>query len=136
MRGMSAQVIVIFVLASSGFGQSPNPTPKFDAADVHVSPKSANPNVQSLGGFVRGGRYQFRNATMVDLIASAYNIEPERIVGGPSWLETDRFDILAKAPAAATNATAKLMLRALLTERFKLAFHNEDKPTNGFVMTA
>jgi uncharacterized protein (TIGR03435 family) len=130
------QIVAVIALTSFTYGQATQPPPSFDAADVHVSPKSANPNVQSLGGFVRGGRYQFRNATMVDLIASAYGVEPEKVLGGPSWLETDRFDILAKAPASANNATAKLMLRSLLADRFKLVFHNEDKPMSGYVMTA
>src|SRR5215831_14918253 len=136
MKGLLAQVSILFALAGVAYGQTTEPLPSFDAADVHVSPRSANPNVQSLGGFVRGGRYQFRNATMVDLVASAYGVEPEKVLGGPSWLETDRFDILAKAPAAATNATAKLMLRSLLADRFKLVIHDEDKPMNAWVMTA
>src|SRR5947207_12464879 len=108
-------------MTTFAYGQASETSPSFEAADVHASPRSANPNVQSLGGFVRGGRYQFRNATMLDLIVSAYGVEPEKVLGGPSWLETDRFDILAKAPASATNAAAKLMLRSLLGDRFKLA---------------
>jgi uncharacterized protein (TIGR03435 family) len=136
MKGILAQFLVLIALVPLAYGQANETLPSFDAADVHVSPKSANPNVQSLGGFARGGRYQFRNATMVDLIASAYGVEPEKVVGGPSWLETDRFDILAKAPAAATNATARLMLRSLLKDRFKLAFHNEDRQATAYVMTA
>src|SRR6516225_4287361 len=130
------QIIAVIGLTSFAYGQTTQPLPSFDAADVHVSPKSANPNVQSLGGFVRGGRYQFRNATMVDLIASAYGVEPEKVLGGPSWLETDRFDILAKAPTSVTPAATKLMLRSLLADRFKLSIHNEDKPMNAWVMTA
>src|SRR5215467_7566173 len=136
MKGLLAQVSILFALAGVAYGQTTEPLPSFDAADVHVSPRSANPNVQSLGGFVRSGRYQFRNATMVDLIASAYSVDAEKVLGGPSWLETDRFDILAKAPASATNATARLMLQSLLSDRFKLVVQNEDRPMDAFVMTA
>jgi uncharacterized protein (TIGR03435 family) len=136
MKRLRAQVLFLMALAGAAYGQTTEPLPSFDAADVHASPRSANPNVQSLGGFVRGGRYQFRNATMLDLVASAYGVEPEKVMGGPSWLETDRFDILAKGPASATNATAKLMLRSLLADRFKLVIHNEDKQMNAYVMTA
>src|SRR5215510_13555959 len=136
MKRMFAQLIAVVILAAFAYGQSTEPPQRFDAADVHVSPRSANPNVQSMGGFVRGARYQFRNATMLDLIASAYSVEAEKVLGGPSWLETDRFDILAKAPASATNATAKLMLKSLLADRFKLVVRNEDKPMNAYVMTA
>jgi uncharacterized protein (TIGR03435 family) len=135
MKGMT-QFLVLISLAGFTFGQGTEKLPSFDAADVHVSPRSGNPNVQSAGGFVRGGRYQFRNATMVDLIASAYGMDAEKVLGGPSWLETDRFDILAKAPAGATNPTAKSMLRSLLADRFKLVIHNEDKPLSAYVMTS
>src|SRR5881396_2860090 len=117
-------LFAMIALSSIAYGQAAETLPLFEAADVHVSPRSANPNVQSLGGFARGGRYQFRNATMLDLIASAYGVEPDKVMGGPSWLETDRFDILAKAPASVTTAAAKLMLRSLLTDRFKLVIHN------------
>src|SRR5437764_10933342 len=67
-----AQVFFLFLIALTGlaYGQTPEKLPSFDAADVHSTPKSPNPNVQSLGGFARQGRYQFRNATMVDLIAN------------------------------------------------------------------
>jgi uncharacterized protein (TIGR03435 family) len=130
------QLLAAICLTTLAYGQTKEPLPSFDAADVHVSPKSANPNVQSLGGFARGGRYQFRNATMLDMIASAYGLEPDKVMGGPSWLETDRFDILAKTSTSTTNPNAKLMLRSLLADRFKLVTHNEDKPMNAFIMTA
>jgi uncharacterized protein (TIGR03435 family) len=136
LKRIVTQVLILITLASFTYGQAGETSLSFEAADVHVSPKSANPNVQSLGGFARGGRYQFRNATMLDLIASAYGVEPDKVLGGPSWLETDRFDILAKAPTSVTTPATKLMLRSLLADRFKLVFHNEDKPMSAYVMTA
>src|SRR5215470_8833907 len=96
--------LFLISLAGLAYGQTSEKLPSFEVADVHPSPKNPNPNVQSLGGFARGGRYQFRNATMLDLIANAYSIDLEKVVGGPFWLETDRFDILAKAPLSVTPA--------------------------------
>ena len=134
MKRWSFSVCIVFILlAGLAYGQSADPGPSFDAADVHVSPKSINP--QTAGGFIRGGRYQFRNATMVDLISSAYGVDAEKVLGGPSWLESDRFDILAKAPASTKDDTAKLMLRSLLADRFRLVIHNDDKPINTYVLT-
>jgi uncharacterized protein (TIGR03435 family) len=102
MKRLSFSVRIMFILlAGLAYGQSAEPLPTFDAVDVHVSPKSINP--QTAGGFIRGGRYQFRNATMVDLISSAYSVDGDKVLGGPSWLESDRFDILAKTPASTTN---------------------------------
>ena len=78
----------------------------------------------ALGGFVRGARYLFPSATMLELIASAYGVGKEKVSGGPSWIESDRFDVVAKVPPGTTNETARLMLRSLLADRFKLAVHN------------
>jgi uncharacterized protein (TIGR03435 family) len=108
------------------FSQSPETPPRFEIADVHVSAKIANPFIRT--GPVRGGRYQVKNATMVDLIRIAYSFDPDKVLGGPSWLEMDRFDVLAQVPADSTPETQKLMLQSLLEDRFKLAVHKETKP--------
>jgi len=134
MKAALVPLVSILILTSLAFGQSTEPPPTFEAADVHSSLRVTNPVTR--GGFVRGGRYEFKQATMLDLIANAYSLEADKVLGGPSWLETDRFDILAKAPASTNNDTAKLMLRALLADRFKLAVHNEDRPTSVYALTA
>ena len=72
---------------------------------------------------------------MVDLIATAYGEDGEKILGGPSWLDMDRFDIAAKAPANTSPETVKLMLQTLLADRFKLKIHTDKKPMPAFVLT-
>jgi uncharacterized protein (TIGR03435 family) len=134
MKRMLALIGSLVLLTTFTFGQSAETVPSFEAADVHVSPKIFGQEAQ--GGFVRSGRYQFKNATMLDLVASAYGVEPDKVVGGPSWLEFDRYDIFAKASASTTNDQAKMMLRSLLADRFKLVLHNEDKPASVYALTA
>src|SRR4051794_30603450 len=116
------------VLASLGFvallsalvvGQSAGPAPSFDLADLHVRPHSSNPNPQMSGGVLRGGRFDLRNATMLDLISMAYRMDSSMVVGGPNWLNRNRFDIIAKAPNGTTGETLSLMVRSLLADRFK-----------------
>src|SRR5678815_3769543 len=80
------------------------------------------------GGQLRGNRYEIRNATMVDLIRIAYNVQPEKISGGPTWLEWNRFDIAALAPEKTSPDRLREMLKTLLAERFKLVVR-EDKMT-------
>jgi uncharacterized protein (TIGR03435 family) len=87
------------------------------------------------GGVLRAGRYEIRYATMLDLIKTAYGVDADTVFGGPSWLETDRFDVIAKAPANTAPETVKLMLQALLADRFKLVVHKDTKPIQGFVLT-
>ncbi len=88
------------------------------------------------GGVLRGGRYDLRNATMVDLISMAYGVDGTVVLGGPNWLEIDRFDVVAKAPQTTSPDDVKLMLQGLLADRFKLALHKETKPQQGFALTA
>lgn len=110
------------------------PTPTFALADVHPSPWVNYPYLH--GGTLHGDRYTLRQATMVDLIANAYSIDPKTIQGGPSWLEFDRFDIVARAPGGTPAATLKLMLRSLLTERFGLVVHKGVAPMPAWILTA
>jgi uncharacterized protein (TIGR03435 family) len=84
---------------------------------------------------LRGGRYELLNATMVDLIRTAYGVPAEKVVGGPNWLEYDRFDVIAKAASNTPQETLRLMLQTLLADRFKLAVKNETVPIPGFVLT-
>src|ERR1035438_9859643 len=111
-------VIFTAMLLGTTFGQTAETTHAFEIADVHVSPRTVTPIMR--GGVIHVGRYEIRAATMVDLIRTAYGIDADKVLGGPSWLETNRFDVLAKAPVDATQESAKLMLQALLADRFKL----------------
>ena len=86
-----------------------SPVRTFEIADVRVSDRQINVGV--TGNAIRDGRYELHNATMVDLIRIAYGVEAEKVVGGPSWLELDRYTVIAKAPAATSVADARLMLR-------------------------
>ncbi len=126
-------VSIAALLSGVLFGQAANTPPAFDLADVHVSPHVTNPYMR--GGFRRGGRYDVRTASMVDLISFAYGVEAEKVQGGPSWLDIDRFDIVAKAPVDTTPETVKLMLETLLADRFKLKVHMDSKPMSVFALS-
>jgi uncharacterized protein (TIGR03435 family) len=108
----------------------------FDVATIKPS-DPARPGQSILVG--RGGSNLFTttNTTLNDLITFAYGIQVRQIVGGPSWLESDRFDITAKPEAAGVpNATQlRTMVKKLLAERFALAFHNEKREMAAYVIT-
>src|SRR5215471_17422404 len=118
---------LIALLSNGAFGQSAGDAPKFEIADVHVSPKAAI-NAFVRTGPVRAGRYEIRTATMLDLVRIAYGFEADKILGGPNWLELDRFDVIAKVPANSAPDAQKEMLQPLLADRFKLVVHKETKP--------
>jgi uncharacterized protein (TIGR03435 family) len=114
------------------FGQSVETKPAFEIADVHSSPPSRNPYLRNFG--LRGSQYEVRYATMVDLIKTSWDIDGERVLGGPNWLENDTFDVIARVPAGTTPDTARLMLQTLLVDRFKLATHKDSKPVPAYAL--
>jgi uncharacterized protein (TIGR03435 family) len=132
MKPIVAAICLVILLPEQLPGQSK--TPAFEVADVHVSPPGAK---QADGGFMPGGRIELHGATMLDLISAAYGVDSDQILGGAVWLNTDRYDVIAKAPAAATSDDVlQAMLKALLKDRFKLVAHQDKKDMPVFVMTA
>jgi uncharacterized protein (TIGR03435 family) len=97
------------LLAGAAFSQTAKTPPAFDAADVHVSAPVRNPFMR--GPRVRDGRYEIRNANIVDLISTAYSVDRDKVTGGPSWLEMDRYDVLAKVPPRSDRAAQNAMLQ-------------------------
>jgi uncharacterized protein (TIGR03435 family) len=116
-------------VSGAAFGQN-----AFESADVHASAPVANPTMR--GGALRGGRFEIRTATMVDLISFAYDMESDKVIGGPNWLDWERFDVAAKAPAASTHENLVLMMQKLLADRFQLVVHKDTKPMPVYALTA
>jgi uncharacterized protein (TIGR03435 family) len=126
MRAFSCMALII-VLSAAAFGQT------FEISDVHVSPRSTQVAMRTR---TRPGRYELHNATMLDLIRTAHGYDSDKILGGPNWLEYDRFDVIAKIPSKPPDAeTLKLMLQDLLADRFKLVVRKETQPVSGLVLS-
>lgn len=81
---------------------------------------------------VQPDRLSLINIPVRQLIVRAHQVQPYQISGGPSWIASDRFDVVAKAETVVTPAQMNVMLQTLLTERFKLAFHREERPGDVF----
>ena len=73
------------------------------------------------------GRLIAVNAPVRFLIRQGYRVPESRIIGGPSWIDADRFDILATVPEGANRDRVREMLRELLRDRFGLALHPETR---------
>jgi len=116
----------IAILAVCAYGQ------KFEVASV--KPSKAESNASS--GIQTGhGRLAGRNVTLKRCIIGAYGVGPHQILGGPYWLDSDRFEILAKADEPIDDDTALMvMLRDVLADRFKLVIHRETKTIPALVM--
>src|SRR6185312_15099973 len=81
------------------------------------------------------GRLDATNVTVQRCIIGAWGVSPSQIAGGPDWINTDRFDISAKAgQPTEDDAVFMLMLRELLGDRFGLALHTESRPMQAYVL--
>jgi uncharacterized protein (TIGR03435 family) len=113
--------------------RAPSAAPAFEVASI-------KPNNSGDGRIMmqnQPGRYIATNVTLRLLIRNAYQLQDFQIAGGPSWLNSDHFDINAKVPdefrdqppmrPGGAPGPLQLMIRALLADRFKLAVHNETK---------
>src|SRR5580700_9095040 len=99
MRKCANIILIARVSLGTAFGQSAAITPRFDLADVHLT-REMNPTPEVTGGVLRGGRYELRQASMLDLIVTAWRVDADTVLGGPAWLQMDRFDVIAMAPGS------------------------------------
>jgi uncharacterized protein (TIGR03435 family) len=140
MTRIFASFAILVVLAipfcaqAASAQQASNAPAKFEIADIHASPPRLRPNFSD--GILRDGRYFLHQATLADLITAAYSLKNSSYVqGGPSWIDWDHYDIVAKVPPDTTPETARIMLQSLLAERFKLAVHHGDAFVPAFLLT-
>ena len=108
--------------------------PSFEVALIKAN-TSGTPRT-FISGMQPGGRYTATNFTLKQLILQAYRIQDFQVAGGPPWLDTDRFDISAKADRAYTSSQLQPMMQTLLQQRFALAVHKEqrDRPLYTLVL--
>src|SRR5690242_13843038 len=101
----------------------PQVTPSFETASIKPS---GDPETRS-GYQTDNNRIAIQNKTLKDCIRLAYNVKVAQLSGGPKWVDTERFDIEARARGPADELRLMAMLQALLLERFKLQIHRETK---------
>jgi uncharacterized protein (TIGR03435 family) len=120
---------------------------QFEVASVRPSPPNVNDGFS--GGATIGG-FEAHAETMRNLFATAWDIHwdhiDEMIQGAPKWMDSARFDIQAKPPSVSSGPPpsrssfvdddVRLMLRNLLTERFKIKTHYENQLVDAYVLVA
>jgi uncharacterized protein (TIGR03435 family) len=140
-----AAALIGVLNAPSVHGQSESQaSPVFEAASVKPN-KSAE--FRGFGiQFLPGGRFKATKLSLYTIIATAYDLPPlntVRLSGGPDWIRSERYDIEATAgpggippgsSAKARDDRTRLMLQALLADRFKLSIHRETRQLPAYVV--
>jgi uncharacterized protein (TIGR03435 family) len=99
-----------------------------------IKPDTSGPRgISNL--FLSGGRYVGSATTVRGMIRFAYQpLLDRQIVGGPAWLDSERFEIQAKASGNPSVDTLRLMLQGLLADRFKLHAHTERRESPAYLL--
>lgn len=148
MRRFLLASVALFLAGSRVDAQLPHQPVAFEVASI--KPNNSGDARRGMS-MPRTDRFQQTNVTLRDLLENAYRtraFQHVQVVGGPSWMDTSRFDITARIEDGAgtleelylpdgkgSPGRAILMLRTLLEERFKLAVHTETREMPIYALT-
>jgi uncharacterized protein (TIGR03435 family) len=125
---MSRTFAAVSLTIAAAFAQSAPPA--FEVASVRAL-KSGPKEGKAMT--VDPGRLTYSNVSLQDCIVAAYGVKPYQI-SGPGWLDTERYDIAAKAADGVPEPQLMRMLQSLLAERFQLKLHHETKELPVYVL--
>jgi uncharacterized protein (TIGR03435 family) len=146
MRARTITALAVAITTAGVFAHAQSTLPgtgaEFEAATIK---RNASADNNSRLGFQPGGRFTMTNVPIRNLVAAAYGtpqpLPPFLVIGGPDWLDKDRYDVIAKAagdPAPGPNGPPPIMfemLRTLLAQRFKLVVHRETRDQPVYALT-
>ena len=138
MVRLLAALLVTAVSTAPALAQT-DTRPAFAVATIRKNTTGAD--AQSIR-LQPGGRLVITNQPLRRLILFAYSLQPQQLTGGPAWLDSDRFDILAQAegdlsptPPGGPPGAPQLMMQRLLAERFGLAVHEASREIPVYALT-
>jgi uncharacterized protein (TIGR03435 family) len=127
--------LVFFLVFAAGLAAQTPQRPAFGAFEV----ASIKPDPNPAGRFIRmqtATQFTVHNHTVRTLLAAAYNLSPNEILGGPPLVDSDHWAIVAKTPAPRPTLEQQMaMLRQLLADRFQVRFHREPKEMGIYALT-
>jgi uncharacterized protein (TIGR03435 family) len=134
---LPADLTLILFAAVAACGQSADaPAPAFDVASVKASQPGTDGGPRGRGNTqVSPGSVTMRSVSLKAAIRWAWHVT-EYQVNGPDWLDSQRYEIAGKAAGPATEDELRLMMQALLRERFKLELHLQTKELGAYLLVA
>lgn len=126
MRTIAAIVVGSVISLAAQAAQRPL---TFDVTSVKPNTSGA----QGGSSKAEPGRYVGVNVTLRRVMGLAY-LPMQEFVGGPSWINTDRFDVEGKSEGTPNREQMREMLRSLLADRFRLVVHRETRPMPAYAL--
>jgi uncharacterized protein (TIGR03435 family) len=108
-------------------------SPAFEVATI----KPSRPEAQGKGFNVQGRTFRAINTSVTDIITFMYGVHTTQLVGGPSWMSSDKFDVSGQPDQPGTPSLNQWrgMMQKLLADRFKLAFHRDRRELSVYALT-
>ena len=133
---MTYRIALSVLFAAALLAQGPTRIPSDLRFEVASLKPSAGPGQDSVVRPAPGGqRFVASNGSIKLMIAVAYRINAELISGGPKWLETDGFDLEARAEKPSSGEELRVMLVNMLADRLQLKFHHEKREMQMYALT-
>jgi uncharacterized protein (TIGR03435 family) len=134
----SALALAVAISCLSLAAQPPQPAVEFEVASIKPNKSGSD----SSGTNSNKGMWRATNVTVRNLIINAYDVLTEQVVGAPSWIDSERFDIEARYDEAPSlNRTEEIQaqrmrLQALLASRFQFQIHRETKEWQAYALVS
>jgi uncharacterized protein (TIGR03435 family) len=130
-KRVAALLIAFLALAGAiALAQSTTSAPAFEVASIRPAspptPETLRSGQFHAGSRIDGAHLDFGYVSLADLLPYAFRVKPYQIAG-PTWTRESAWNILANLPAGSSPNQAPEMMQALLMDRFKLAFHRENR---------
>jgi uncharacterized protein (TIGR03435 family) len=123
---------LVLLISGTISGQTNSAMLRFEVASVRPSQPGQGPHGSPL--VISHGRVTLDDANLRQIIGHAYRVQRVRVLNCPSWSDSKRFDVIAKAENPDTEDQIRLMLQALLVERFKLVAHRERREMQAYAL--
>jgi uncharacterized protein (TIGR03435 family) len=117
-------LVLVCLFLSMRVGAMAQIRPEFEIASIKPAAPDERATVIAMPP---GGRLEIVNMTLKAMIENSYGIQPFQVSGGPGWLDSDHYDISAKAGSAVKREEVLLMLQSLLADRFRVVVRREVK---------
>jgi uncharacterized protein (TIGR03435 family) len=130
------------LLNHPGQAQSDETRAEFEVASIKPFPHPVTENSMSYNAWrsmarsSRHGQFSLVMVTLKGLVLAAYDVNDFQVVGGPAWMDTDGYDLVAKAGRDATYSQMQPMLQSLLADRFELKLHRETRDLPVYELSA
>jgi uncharacterized protein (TIGR03435 family) len=144
MLGISLAAAVSIVTGAQAPPVAPATQSAPSLAAFEVATLKQNKSGERGGGLRRqpGGRVTVTNMAARQLIVFSYGLVPFQLSGGPSWLDNDKFDIVAKmdgnpewtGPGSGKADPFRVAMQTLLADRFKLRLHKESREMDVYAL--